>query len=184
MLEHQLNHAIGSALRLDFAQEVILTRNMQFRSKQKTFRTLVNNVPMLPESRDRFDKLAIKLGDVAKDRNMIAHDWFGPSDDTDGVQFMIARASGKLSFPKTNWSIKRFNEKTTELHNLAKDLKEVIPVFRKADIVKALLTRPPSNEELGELGPLGLALLQIPLDQGSPPPKTNGPIDHGFLEDE
>ncbi|MEW9808773.1 hypothetical protein ABUE31_22565 [Mesorhizobium sp. ZMM04-5] len=175
MMEHALNECIRKALKLDFAQGVIVTRNMQFRSKVNVLRTLINHAISDPDEQKRYDKFALAISGMGDERNIVAHDWFGPDETGDGISFFVTKAKGKLGFPDIVWSIEQVDDKHSALLKAAETLKLLQPFFTKSDLVRALLhagKQPAPNSMIGELSLGGLADLLPPSDQDSDPPTT------------
>lgn len=155
IMEAQLNTTIASALKLDLLQKVIVTKNIQFRDKQKIIRTLLSVAYMPKEEADQYDKQLVRLGELSLDRNMVAHDLFVSDENGDGIEFIVMKATGKLTFPEVRWSVDDVEAKSDELLALRETLKELEIKLKNADLLKALLQPQPQ----GGLG-LGGALLQ------------------------
>ncbi|MBC6715540.1 hypothetical protein H9Q09_04950 [Aurantimonas sp. DM33-3] len=184
-MEHALNECIRLALNLDFAQGLIVTKNLQFRNKQKILRVLINETFQDSEKKSSYERTAIDIGNMSDDRNMIAHDWFGPDEKGDGVSFLVTKANAKLVFPEVRWSILDFAERHNQLMEAAQQLKRMEPMFQLSDAFKALFSgqsAPPNPEPFSQgIGLLG-ALLS-PSDQDYSPPSTTQSIDPQTPED-
>lgn len=175
LMEAKVNAVIGSALELDYRQMVIVTKNLQFRSKQKIIRTLVDITPLKADQKARFNKLAIDIGTESDFRNMVAHDLFGPSNKSDGVHFMVAKASAKLSFPDVDVPTSEILGRCKKLSKFSKELGELSALTSKspiAEIIGAsfLPTQGNRQQERSSLGDL-----LFPSTQGSVPQQTNRP---------
>jgi hypothetical protein len=125
LMESALETATNRILGLEGLKWVVLSRNMGFIEKVRTFRVLANMFYLLPEDRNRYDGVAKRLTKAGEERNIIAHCPFGPSDDGDGVVFLTVSASSKLDFPKTDWSIDDFDHAFGRLDSLGNELNQL-----------------------------------------------------------
>ncbi len=142
LMESGVNGAIKAALKLDAGQGFIVCKNLQFRSKMLILRTLVDHLPMGEDERKSFDKLIVRLTVQSDDRNMVAHDVFGPDEHGDGVEFIVTKASGKLRFPDVRWSVALVEEKSNELLEALARLKDLSSAFRRSEVIKAMMDHP------------------------------------------
>jgi hypothetical protein len=166
VLESNLNHAIEHALDLKMVQGAIVTKNIQLRDKIHMLKTLVDVRGMHVE---RLKKVLDDVATLSGDRNMIAHDMFMADDEGDGVQFIVVKAKGKLSFPETRWSIVHFLKKYGQITDLTEKVKEVDIVVSQITLARLLAeAKDPSAwpQGLGLLNPLLHPLPELP---GSPP---------------
>ena len=175
-MESALNRCIEKALRLDAIQGVVVARNTQLRSKINILRTLINAADMKDEDRKTYDKMVLSIGTMSNDRNMVAHDWFEPDENGDGVHFFAAKATGKLHFPEARWSIEEVFAKHGELFDVVGMLHNLAPLFSRADLARALVQRNRLLTEPMEVETwLNLELrgaLHAPSEQDSPPQVT------------
>ena len=115
---------------------------------------------------------------------MVAHDLFvAPDNGSDGVEFIVAKATGKLQFPQHVWSVDEVERKSDELLTMRDKLKTLSSRLSYADIVKALMDQGDNKQwelsaertpiaALFALAPLGPETPQPPSDPDSPPPET------------
>lgn len=180
LMEGNLNATIGAALKLSSEQRFILTKNLQLRSKLMSLRTLVSVAPLPPEKRAAYDKLLQRIGTISDDRNMVAHDVFGPDDQGDGIEFLVTKASGKLTFPDVRWSVQDTLDKSEELGAISEQLKKLKSDLSQSDLIRALARHPnalaslyqPPIDGLPALGSQGEAPPQPPSDPSSTPQET------------
>ncbi|MET1415920.1 hypothetical protein ABVF61_26855 [Roseibium sp. HPY-6] len=117
-LEASINDAIATALELGHPQRYIVTKNIQFRDKIKTLKASVAVASSLSDEERRMHKRTLnKISDYAAKRNIIAHDMFGPDDDTDSVMFLRTVASDRFELPVDLWSTDDFVAAFTDLDN-------------------------------------------------------------------
>ena len=176
-MEDDLNDAISASLDLDVFQSTIVSKNLQFRNKLKIFRTLVSLSFISHDDRAKFDKVAIRMGDYSNDRNMIAHDMFGPSEKCDGVHFFAIKASGTLKIPETDWPVKKFLDRIEDLKRASETLKEASHVLRYSDQLKNRFNGLGPIEWSSLLDPENQASHPIPLDPDYRPEPTIPPKD-------
>jgi hypothetical protein len=55
----------------------------------------------------------------------VAHNLFVPSETSDGVEFVVVRARGKLNFPKNDWSVAKFEEIQEEIGEFSNELESL-----------------------------------------------------------
>lgn len=161
-MESALNDALGAALRLDTLQRVIICKNIQLRDKTKIVRTLIELAFIPPDKKKAYDKLILSIGTMSNDRNMVAHDLFGPDEDGGGIEFLVTKANGKLAFPDVKWTVDDTEAKSDELLLVAAELRELKKDLGNADIVKALMSRSKddtTSAPIGRLFQLGASAL-------------------------
>ena len=147
-LEATINSAFQTAFGLTAIQEVVLTRNMQFRDKTNVLRTVCDLSVPEPECAHYKNRL-VAIGRYAAHRNMVAHDSFHPDDaqDADGVMFVSAKAKGKFDLPIIRWSIAEFQTKVAEIDAFDKEMERLRPLlaefsrWRDAAMVSSAMTR-------------------------------------------
>ena len=177
LMESALNSTIGAALKLDGIQTLIVCKNIQLRDKIKILRTLVSVAFITEPARTGYDKMVARIGDVSNDRNMVAHDLFFPHHEGDGIEFLVTKATGKVQFPKHQWSVDDVEARCEELRLIAGKLKELKPLFQQSDIIKALINQKSDSGGLLSQQPIG-GLFGLGLrDQESPPtPSGSGSL--------
>ena len=106
-LESELKEALKRALGLSGLTATIVIANTQLRNKINILKTAVylyNN--------EATAKPVIKILDAIANyspvRNMMAHDFFAPTDDGKAVHFYSVKAKGKLNISKDDWEPKHF----------------------------------------------------------------------------
>jgi hypothetical protein len=110
LMECELNDAIGEALDLSSMQTEILCNNIQLRNRLHILRTLAAISALDEEEKRRIDKRLNQIGEYISHRNMVAHTPFVPSEMSNGVQFVGAKARGALKFFVEDWSVEKFRE--------------------------------------------------------------------------
>ena len=114
LMEMQLNDVIGAALELNGAQKFIVCSNIQFRDKIHIARTAVD-IATARDKAEHYKSELVKLGKFTTERNMVAHDVFGVSDDRDGVIFLVTQAKGRLKFPEIVWTKRDFEKRQQKM---------------------------------------------------------------------
>ena len=107
-LEVALHEAIAKAMSLDETMRLVLCANISLRDKINLLRTLVNLSTVSTNEKSKFSKELNNLSNDSADRNMMAHDNFGPDETGLGVQFFQVKAKGAFSLPKVVWTIGDF----------------------------------------------------------------------------
>lgn len=150
-LEAELNDTVQAALGLGNLEAVVVSKNVQLRDKIHIVKTMIGlRFRENSDDHKNFRKLLEDVRNASADRNMIAHEMFGPDEDGDGVEFLITRAKGKLTFPKTKWSISEFEEKYSTLISLTKKLGEFrAKIAKQTKEAKELFPDTPTLAELG-----------------------------------
>jgi hypothetical protein len=180
IMESNLNAAIGAGLRLGELQTLIVTKNIQFRDKQKIIRTLTNIAFIPDETKAAYDRTLIRMGDMSNDRNMVAHDLFFADEDGDGIEFIVTKAHGTIKFPETKWSVDDVEERSMELLATSDRLKALKEDFKRSDQLLALAKAPPqwinalmtTNAGLWSQEFSGPVPLRPPSDPNSAPQET------------
>ena len=166
LMEAQMNHAIITALELGDVQGVMVVRNVQLRSKIHILKTAVN-VTLPIDRREPYIDLLNQITTMSEtDRNVVAHDLFGPDPDGDGVEFLVIKAKGKLKFPEVKWSINDCVEKINKMNFYRKQLEGLQQSFKNNSLINQLLAHD-TSEHSDELARLGLLSRQPPESQNS-----------------
>lgn len=138
IMESNIREAMGKALGLDQIQVAIINANIQLRDKIHIVRTAVDISPIYPETeKERYKKVLMDISDYSHNRNMMAHGMFGPSTSSDGVEFFVTKAKGKLVFPDVNWSMSKFNEEYERIKDFADELRNLTKRLDTAAFLKA-----------------------------------------------
>ena len=96
---------------MNFNQTFVLSTNVQLRDKIHICKTLTWLSKDLGDAEKVTAKALLNsVRDRTPLRNMMAHDLFWPSSESDGVEFNVIKAKGELSFPDTVWTISKFEE--------------------------------------------------------------------------
>jgi hypothetical protein len=185
LLEFRINQAIGKALGLNDVQTVIVARNVQFRDKIHILNTAIwhnEKSAMTPAKREEYQKTLNAIQAYSPVRNMMAHDLFDNSEETDGVLFQVIQARGRVKFPDEDWSIEKFIAEFRKLSSWRREvnalIKELTPMTLNEAIAGSLLTSSGApTVELSELGALGQALRQAPETPGSSQTQTTPETD-------
>jgi hypothetical protein len=160
IMEHELDRVIQDGLDLTFLQMLIVTRNVQFGDKIHIAKTLVDVASITPpQDKKIFQATLDKIKDFSIERNLAAHEMFGPPDSGEGVEFLKVGAKGKLKFPKIVWT----SDATLDRCELCLQYKTTLADLRariKGDALSAAIAAHPSPSgtpaPLGLLGLLGL----------------------------
>lgn len=172
LMESEMNRVIGKALGLNQLQTLIVCRNAQFTAKTHILKTAINYTMLGASSRERYSKIIDAIGAASPTRNMLAHDVFLTSDNTDGVVFHAIKARGELKFPDEDWSVEKFEEWFTKLANWYEEIsalgKELAPDTKSlGQLLVDLAQNPPSPPPAGGgLFGLGAALPETLQSQG------------------
>lgn len=137
LMEWRLEELISGALRLGSLESTIVAKNIQFRDKVHIVKTLVDLRFHDETKGEAYTTMLNRLHSLASDRNMVAHDMFS-SDEKGGVRFHVSKAKGKLSFPKTIWTLETFVEKTNELRDHNESLTRLLDEIPKISLVEHL----------------------------------------------
>ncbi len=158
LLEGNIKQAIGKSLGLGTVQLAIVASNMQFRDKINTLRTAVDISRIQPDERKKHFKAVLQdIADYSHNRNMMAHDVFGPSPDG-GVDFLVIKARGSLQVPDTVWRVQDFIEAYRKIADWTAEVDSLADELDTAALVNALMQQmsQPTTPEPGGLGLLGL----------------------------
>lgn len=156
VMEGALDECIRKALNLDRGQGYVLARNISFMSKVFIFRTLMNEALGEKDRKKAYDKFAINIADLAKDRNMVAHSQFSADKTGDGVEFFVIAARSKLAFSEARWSINDTLQRVQDMVDATEKLGELETFFSSSSAMKAIaksLEKTPQH--FGGLGGLG-----------------------------
>jgi hypothetical protein len=124
-METVLNDAIASAMKIDFTMRAILCANVQLRDKIHILRTIVGISTIAKSEKTRFDKALKGIATHSLNRNMMAHDAFGPDDEGNGVLFLQVKAKGNFSQPKIIWTTEQFLIEYQQIDGFRKLLSEL-----------------------------------------------------------
>src|SRR5262249_40754138 len=109
LMESSLHNAIGAAFNIEGIKVRILCANMRFRDKLHVIGSLVDVVHLFSnDERTDIRKKLRTLADYSANRNMMAHEPFGPDESKTGVQFLTVKAKGKVDIPDVIWSLEKF----------------------------------------------------------------------------
>jgi hypothetical protein len=146
ILESTINNCVGKVLRLDGLQTYIVTRNAQFRDK---IHILKAAAAMALPSTDALVQLLGEVDSINGDRNIVAHNVFGVSEDETGVEFLAVKARGKLTFPKVVWTPKDFEEKYARIGRVAEGIRHETDSGLKVMALAEALQKRPANALFG-----------------------------------
>jgi hypothetical protein len=171
LLETTIGNAIGAALRLNKIQEYVLTRNIGFTNKTYVLSALCS-VSQLDYREQKECRLLLQaIRNFSGNRNIVAHDVFIDYERTDGVEFLLVRAKGKIDFPDMQWSVDHFEKLFLSLMDFQHAINKLETKLRHAkrpdaNALAALLASIPSEptEEPIGLGSLGRLIRPLPTD--------------------
>ena len=158
LMEWRLNEFISGALRLVSLEATIVTKNIQFRDKIHIAKTLVDLRLHDEPKCEAYTTMLNSLAGLSPDRNMVAHDMFGPEGD--GVRFYVSKAKGKLSFPNTVWTFDTFVQKTNELRDFNEELTRLLDEIPKISLAEQLTKLGVTTQERGSPKYLAALLLR------------------------
>jgi hypothetical protein len=187
LMENAMNRAIGKAIGLDSTQETILCKNISFRDKVHILRTFVAIAPLGDGTRKSYDTTLVKAANCSADRNMVAHELFGPDESGKAIEFLVARAKGKLQYPRVVWTVDEAEEKSDELLRTRTQLDKIGTALGEADLIKSILSDPEhwTNENVStlfQIGALSQEDLVPPKSLDSTRQKSNRAKPHRKLE--
>lgn len=148
-LESTINNCVGKVLRLEGAQTYIIARNTQFRDKINILKAAATLA--LPKGTP-LTALLDEAATISRDRNIVAHEVFGVSEDETGVEFLAVRARGRLTFPKIIWTPKDFEEKYELMRRVTDGIRNETESGLRLMAMADILEKQPANV-LAELGP-------------------------------
>jgi hypothetical protein len=164
LLEAGIDIALGEMLELHGARRAVVTRNMAFDDKIKTFRSLVDLFLSDREEAKRFDELARRARSYGEKRNIVAHTAFRASPKSDGVEFFAISATSTLKFPDMDWSVDEFLRQIDDMISIDNALRSIQSKKSLERIARALAL-PESGRKLGGLFGLGAEFLS---EEGKP----------------
>jgi hypothetical protein len=185
-LETAIGYAIGTVLGVSSLQQFVLTRNTSFTNKTYMLGAFCSVSSLTDADKEEIKSILNEIRQFYKNRNIIAHEFFVDSKDTDGVEFLVMRARGKIDFPEEIWSIEIFEEhyhsimtysfRVNEINNKLENIGR-LPLAALAAI--SLAPYEPTEVTPG-LGSLGLHILQPPADQPLDKTSANPEIEPGI----
>lgn len=121
-LERDLNKSLHELLSLKGPEALIATATMSLRDKTTMFRALVNFYGVGQDWQATAREAIARVEKLSAERNVVAHNTFGPHDDG-GVEFYLIKTKGSgLEMPELVWSIEDFLHKNSEMKRLGEDL--------------------------------------------------------------
>jgi hypothetical protein len=146
-LEATINNAIQTAFQITSIQEVVITRNMQFRDKINVLRTVCDLCVPEPDCAHYKNRL-VAISKYSAHRNMVAHDAFhvDDADGADGVMFVSAKAKGRFELPIVRWSIAEFQRRIAEIEAFDHEMERLTPHlgefsrWRNAALISSAMT--------------------------------------------
>jgi hypothetical protein len=159
-LENSINTALGEALGLNRLQTLIVARNVQFTAKIHILKTAVwhsEKATLSDTKRTEYQKILTEIQGYSPVRNMMAHDLFMTSETTDGVEFSVIKAKGKLQFPDEIWSIEKFDTEKEKVLAWRQQVRALIEDLKGMTLNK-LLAEALINPYVPTEGPFGLGV--------------------------
>lgn len=152
VMECEINDMIQECFNLSSPDALILCTNLNYHSKIKILKTLNDTYSGNEDARKRVDQNLTKVGDLSKDRNMVAHTPFVPSKKKDGgITFLRTSASKKINIIPIEWTIEEIETKCSKLFQAAKFVRELSP--KLAEVADE--TRERSEQILADLSSQG-----------------------------
>ena len=151
-MECEINDMIQECFKLSGADALIICTNLNYHSKIKILKTLNDTYSGNEDARKIVERNLTKVGDLSKDRNMIAHTPFVPSKKTGGgITLLRTSASKKINIAPIEWSIKDIEKKCSKLFQAAKFIRELSPQLAEVaadtrEISKQFLADPSGQE--------------------------------------
>lgn len=168
-VEEQLGNVIAKALNLTSVQTAILGANLTFKAKIDIAKSVLE-ITFFSKKTDK-ESFSKTLKDIAdfytRQRNLIAHVPFGPSDDSAAVQFLQIKAKGELKFLSLSYSLKDFEELYNKMNVFCKRLDALESVVSNSALIDALLRRGTADETAKNSGIGALGLLGATLTEGA-----------------
>ena len=152
LMEASLHDAIGAALNIEGLKIRILCANMRFRDKLHVIASLVDvaHGAFLEHERKEIRKKLRTLADYSANRNMMAHDPFGPDKSKTGVAFLTVKAKGKVDLPDVVWSAEKFRTESDSVHQYGDFFDGLTARFKDHPLpetwVAALFQAPPDGD--------------------------------------
>jgi len=197
VLEHELNHVIGTMLEIREIPNAIVCANLPVHAKINIARCLLPFCAVPNKKRSRYEKSLNRTFALSGIRNIIAHHVFYPSTDGTVIKFFVLRAKEKAELPDVSMThqsiaqhIKSMRLTTMRFRDLRHDMKSVKFNAAMAQFIRnsapnatsfvlggadASTLGPPPSPEVQQLGSL-LAILeklrqtQEASSRESPPP--------------
>jgi len=130
-MEMGVDAAIAKGLGLTGNQSYLLAPNISFIPKTHILKAVIHlagvqwDSPFFETQKAHFNSLVNEIAGASGVRNTFAHYIFAESEKSDGVQFVVVQAKGKLKFPEEEWSIQRFLDFFAKLKRWDKELREL-----------------------------------------------------------
>ena len=130
-LEGALNDAIASGSGLTTIQEYIFTRNISFTYKVCILSSLISVSALTASQKSYYSNILTDINTkLYWRRNVVAHDMFIASDNTDGVAFLTVKARRKVEYPVVDWSVDEFAGTIAITHKYWLQLCDLERIFR------------------------------------------------------
>lgn len=130
-----VDRIMASALNLDSQQSFLFGKVLSFHQKLRMLSVMINLTQMDEDGKEAFRVQNRGLFALEKDRNIVAHNLFSPSESGEAVEFFTVTAnSGKLMAPDTKWTEKDFLDRYRKLRTIMRELKIFGMLLEKLEI--------------------------------------------------
>jgi hypothetical protein len=131
VMEGSLHNVIGAALNIETTKLYILSANIRFRDKTNIISSLIDVAPnFTKDEKATLRKNFRDLAEYSANRNMVAHDAFGPDASKTGVEFLTVKAKGKFALPNVVWSADQFRTERATIDQYRTLLESLVKRFR------------------------------------------------------
>src|SRR5437764_14681223 len=110
-LEEKLNEAIAGVLGIDDTRRFILCANIQFRNKLNILKSFLHTSTLVGADKELFNADLTKMGNLYDSRNTLAHQYFKPAPNGDGIVFAMVHVKGGAAPQETPWTKADFETK-------------------------------------------------------------------------
>jgi hypothetical protein len=125
-LESTMNHAIERGFGLTMTQSAILLPDIPVSKKIQILKTLAHDSLGEAESK-HYTCVLNRIRGYSELRNIVAHHCFHPDDKSDGVMFVVVKATSRLEFPVYRWSIADDIKHTEAMRAWDKEIEALTP---------------------------------------------------------
>lgn len=165
-MEGKLNDALGKVLGIEGLKLLVVVRNIQLRDKIHIVKCALTLQRIPTAEVEQHQKLLERIGNLSKDRNMMAHDIFAGDADSEGVRFIVAKAKKSIQLPDTVWKVEKFFSAYDEMHDIHLKLWDLEKRLEAVQLEKLLSESAPTLG-IGGLGLLGSHSRPLPNIPGS-----------------
>lgn len=146
LMESALDDVVGAALNLDLLQATIISANLNLMSKVHVATAAIDYVFVTDKEQKKFKGKVNRIPDRARERNLIAHHYFQPAAESDGIVIHAFQAKGILKFNQVHWSQEDLKAKNASINTITDSLKAVALAVtaapKRGELVKTLMNPP------------------------------------------